>query len=302
MKVDAILCADLHIRATAPRCRTDNYVDTQYNKLRFIVELARKHNCPVLVAGDLGENAQWPNWLIEWFMRTIYGTTFMVIPGQHDLPNHKFELYRKSAIGVLSTSNSINLLRNGVNRWHNLFIHAFPYGRLITGSQVSKPKGKFFVAVAHQMVIKRKPLWPGQVAPKAHALLHKYPEYDLILTGDNHNPFTYKMDGRWLVNPGSMTRHKADQIKHKPRVYLWYAKSRHIERIYLPIENNVIDRTHIDVIKIKKERMQDFTDKLSNEVDYTNSFKLNVKKQLRESKVRPLTKKKIKAAVGGTHE
>ena len=64
-KADAILAADLHIRADTPLCRTDDYINAQWNKLNFIFDLCQKNDCPLLVAGDIGNKSQWPNWLLE---------------------------------------------------------------------------------------------------------------------------------------------------------------------------------------------------------------------------------------------
>ena len=56
-KADAILCADLHIRPDTPICRTDDFFDAMSKKIDFILSLSKEHNCPILMAGDLGHKA-----------------------------------------------------------------------------------------------------------------------------------------------------------------------------------------------------------------------------------------------------
>ena len=73
------------------------------------------------------------------------------------------------------------------------------------------------------MIIKTKEdtLWPGQVATDGLGQLEKQKEFDLILTGDNHQSFCITSNGRWLLNPGSMMRMRADQVDHNPIVGIY---------------------------------------------------------------------------------
>jgi len=104
-----------------------------------------------------------------------------------------------------------------------------------------------------------------EILPK---LLKKYAEYDLIVTGDNHKPFVEKHEGRLLVNPGSLTRQAADQINHKPRIYLWYAKTNTVKPIYLPITNDVISREHIEVKQERDKRIDAFVERLDTGFEF----------------------------------
>lgn len=298
---DAILCADLHIRADTPLCRTDDYFKAQENKVNFIFGLALNHLCPILIAGDLGDKSQWPNWLLEWFSDKIlhYGISLFVIPGQHDLPNHKLDNWRKSGIGVLSSSNIINLSFYADEIYnHNFFIDSFPYGKLIDGKKENN-KDYSLIAIAHQMVIENKPLWPDQKAPKGHELLKKFPQYDLILTGDNHNPFVSEYEGRLLVNPGSMMRMKSNQEDHKPRVYIWYKDTNTVEPVYLPIEDNVISREHIEREQSKDKRIKMYAEKVKEEEDIELSYKDNMKEYFGSTRVRKTVKDKVWESIPG---
>ena len=57
------------------------------------------------------------------------------------------------------------------------------------------------VLVWHHMTYITKP-FPGVTGGNAGGILRKYPEYDLIVTGDNHVSFTTEYEGKRLVNPG----------------------------------------------------------------------------------------------------
>jgi len=283
MNPDAILSADWHIRADTPQCRTDDFISAMWNKVIFIVNLANKYDIPILLAGDLGNRPQWPNWLIEKFMRGIGDIEIISIPGQHDLPEHSLESQPRSAYGILVQSEYINEDLKCIAFTHK--INKFPYG-----SQIKKGTG---IAMTHQMVIQDKPEWPGQVASSGKSLLKKFPDYKLILSGDNHKPFIVEHEGRLLVNPGSMMRTTADQINHEPRVYLWYAKENVIEVVYLPIEQGVIDRSHIDTKKEKDARIEAYTARLSERYEIGLSFEANLEEHFKTNRTRKPVKERI---------
>lgn len=296
-KATAIFTSDWHIRADVPICRTDDYFNAMEQKLFHIFGLARANNCPIIIAGDIGHKPSWPNWLLEWFIRISKGIQIIAIPGQHDLPNHKLELWRKSAIGVLKESHAVDVMIDcGINGMYNDFsLVTFPYGDEI--DKIDMVSSHPVIAVAHQMVIENKKLWPGQKAPKGHQLLKKYPEYDVILTGDNHNQFTVEYEGRPLINPGSLMRMTADQIDHQPRVYLWYSKSNKIRPVDLPIEEDVINRDHIDITNERNERMDAYLERMKHDTEVALSFEDNLKRYFNNHKTKKSIKEKVWANV-----
>jgi len=107
----------------------------------------------------------------------------------------------------------------------------------------------------------------------------------LIVTGDNHTSFTTEYEGRRLVNPGNLTRQTADQIDFKPSVWLWYADTNEVERVYLPIQKGVISRDHIERKQEHDKRIDAFISKLDNDWNAELSFKDNLEIFKNENKV-----------------
>ena len=297
---DAILTADWHIRADTPVCRTDDYFAAMEEKVDFIFDLSVEHNCPIMIAGDLGNEPEWPNELLYWFIERLNRyerPDIIIVPGQHDLPEHRIDFWTKAGVGVLGSAKRIDMLLCGSYTFYGIWtIDAFPYGHGMCHINKS-PIGRSFIAIAHQMVID-EPLWPGQKATKGHQLLEKFPEYDLILTGDNHNTFVAEHEGRLLVNPGSMMRNAADQAEHKPRVYLWCAKTNTVEPVYLPIEKGVITRAHIEAVKEKKVRREAFFTRVREDVEIGLSFESNIEERLKQQSVQKRVKEKVWEAIG----
>ena len=292
-KATAILAADLHIRADIPLCRTDDYLKAQFNKLKFIFRLCQEDDCPLLVAGDIGNKSQWPNWLLEKTIKIInkYKIEIICIPGQHDLPEHRLDYWEKSGCGVLHRAKTIQMLISLSCFYDDLLLSPFGYGNEI---QHEKKRNKILnIAIAHQMVIENKPLWPRQEAPKGNTLLKKFPEYNLIVTGDNHNPFVIQYGGRLLVNPGSMMRMSANQIDHKPRVYKWYADTNTVEAIYLPIEEGVVNRIHIESKEERDKRMEAFVSRMKDDFEISLSFENNLEAYFKINRTKKSVQNKV---------
>jgi predicted phosphodiesterase len=278
----AILSADWHIRPDCPVCRTDNFFQAMEKKLDFILDLSKKYDCPILVAGDLGHkplNNNWPVWLLKWTINKFKDHNIITIAGQHDLENHRLENWVRSGIGVLHAAGAINFIQE--ETWmDDVLIQPFSYGQEIT-NPIEKNKS-IDICMTHQMITNsEKKMWPGDEAPRANALLTKFTEYNLILSGDNHTPFVQEHEGRLLVNPGSMMRTTADQIDHQPRVYLWYAESNEVECVYLPIKQGVISRDHIKEIDDRSDRYDSYIAKLKEEVELSLSFETNMEEYLK---------------------
>lgn len=273
---DAILCSDIHLREDQPTCRTDDYQAAQWNKLGFIRNLQRKYVCDVYNAGDLFHHWKPSPGLLSWTIANL-PNQFHTIYGQHDLPQHNFDLRNKSGIHTLETDNTLTVL----DECH--------FGQEPKEESIIRYSGTSYrrsILVWHKMVWQGKKLWPGQTDPSAKRLLRRYPQFNLILVGDNHQPFVEEYEGRLLVNPGSMMRMTADQIDHKPRVYLWYAETNTVEPVYLPIEQGVISREHIDRTEKRDGRIDAFISKLDNDYKAAVSFEENLERFAKTNKVR----------------
>ena len=295
LKPLAILSSDWHIRADTPRGRTDNYLEAQFDKIEHIIDLSDKLNIPILIAGDLGDKPKWPDWLIKRFMDILLKNStyrdIFVIPGQHDLLNHKLKLWGKHGIGVLDEARAIDVICDEiVGLGNGIGIHGFPYGIGING--YVENQHDYSIAMSHQMVIDT-PLWLGQEATKGIELLKKFPEYNIILTGDNHKTFTASYKGRHLVNPGSLMRMTIAQMDHKPCVFIWYDDNS-IEQHFLPISEDVLTEEHIKPKEEYDARMDAYINQLNTSYEISLSFENNAEIHFKENKTRKPVQDKVR--------
>lgn len=284
-----ILCADLHLRRTAPRARTDDYFATQERKFRFVLAQAQA-SPPLLVAGDFFHQPRPGEGLLRWVIDLLreYGVKPIVVPGQHDLPGHSLEQIPDSGLGVLAAAWVVHILEEFIQPVIILtgseIVWGCAYGQNPHPSMHDSQR--FNILLWHHMVI-NDPLWPGQEADKAPAILRQYPQFDLIVTGDNHTSFT-TMNGstkRWLVNPGSMMRMTAAQVNHLPHVFKW--ENGVVTPIPIPIEKDVLDLSELESSKGRDERIAAFVDRLSTQWETGLSFEKNLENFFRENKTDP---------------
>ena len=325
-KADAIFCADLHIRPDRPVCRMDeDYTEEQFRKLRFIIDLQAKHDCPLFVAGDFGDAAGercWKPWLLSRVITEIgvrrheqcnksnrveFG--IHVIPGQHDLPEHRLDAVEKSGLFVIDSAECIIsqpklrsdywVVPNRDKTKGDCFVVTFmPWGGDDPAFPVLVKTDRLVirdVLLGHRMTVYDNPIYPGQKDPTALQFLKSHPQYDLIVLGDNHQSFMVEHAGRKLISPGSMMRMTADQFDHEPSVYLWWAETNDVERVKIPVRPaaEVITREHIDRTQARDMRMEAFVESLKKTYEVGLSFRENLKQHFASNRTRKAIESKV---------
>lgn len=307
-----LFTADLHLRDTQPKCRTDDFETAQWKKFHFILQTCLQYNAFWVDAGDFFHKAQPSLSLLEKTLYTLRhtrdvtgGYVLATVAGNHDLPAHNMGRIRESGLGILAAAGVVKVLNDGpfvvrMKLQPNVILYGCSYGE-----EIPKPmhNDSNHVLVYHGMVYGRKEdVIPQNLAPTGFEMLAQNPDYRIILTGHNHTYF-YCLDGsRRLYNPGSMTRQTADQEKATPHVFLWNARTdggerSQNERIILPYEEGVISREHIETQQQKDEELNAFVEHLQNVEDVSLSFEDNVDKVMAEVKPNKLTKQRVKEAI-----
>lgn len=265
--VSAVFVSDIHLTDTTPVSRTDDYIQAQEKKLAYIQELADKHQCPIICAGDVFHHWKSSPWLLAWACKHL-PLPMVTIPGNHDLPMHSLDQYERSSLHVLDTA---------LDQLHVLLSNPATYD--ICGRKI---------VILHELI------WPTSHASMASMVggrtaaevLREYAgEFDVVITGDNHMPFVEEFKGTILVNPGSMMRSTADQIDHRPRCYVYYAEDNTVEPVYLPIQHGVISRQHIDKVKERDARIAAYIERMQSNSKVTLSFRQNLEAFLKKNNI-----------------
>lgn len=284
LSVDAILTSDWHLREDTPTCRTDDFPEAQWNKVRQVRELQEKYDCPVLHAGDLFHHWKPSPALLTQCIREL-PDQFYTVYGNHDLPQHSMDLAYKSGITTLAESGKIKVLDKG--HWDqepdvdNCFIF-YRQEDKIQKTGFNKRKAHIW----HKMVWTKKPPYPGaEKELEGHVLLKKYPQFDLILTGDNHQQFVCEYKGRLLVNPGCLSRQTAAFADFRPAVWLYNAEKNKVKPHYLDIAQDVVSRVHIEKKAERDERISAFVERLDTDWEAGLDFEENLKRFGEENEI-----------------
>jgi len=278
-----ILCSDFHLREDTPTCFTGDFQMEQWIAVNFVKDLQKKYSCPIVHAGDLFHHWKPSPWLISQTMLHI-PAEFWSIYGQHDLPQHNWELRNKSGLYTLYQSGYVKVPLREVG---------CSYGQEpITGEGTVRMLVDKDILIWHHMTYINPP-YPGAIGGNAISILKKYPQFSLICTGDNHQSFYTEYEGRLLVNPGNLTRQTADQIDFQPRVALWYADTNTIEWVDIPIQKDVISREHIEIKEQRDARIDAFISKLDGDWVAGMSFEENLEAFFVKNETRDVVKEII---------
>lgn len=230
-----LITGDMHLTPRRPANRIDDYEAAVLNKFEFILRTACEENCKALLQPcDFfdADNPPYGFYVKVYKMIEEYGISVITDFGQHDL-----RMRNQTDTGLhalLETSERVIRASRSVII-NDVYVSCAEFGAAIPQAQV----GYFNILMTHRMVVKAK-LWDGQKgAIYGSVLLNQYPEYEVMVTGDNHQNFFVEDKERILINAGSMMRSTIAQIDHKPKIYILEVQNKSIidlVEIAIPIE------------------------------------------------------------------
>lgn len=293
MTWDFIAIGDMHLRDDQPPSRTDDFWKTQEEKVSRLKEIQyHMGEIPILQPGDLFHKWNPSHYLVQWCIWNL-PKQFISVPGNHDLPNHNFELRNKSGFGVLESAVFNYYVPDYCCDLSFGNIHRFHYGK-----ESYKPKHteEVNIALVHAFVYKEKEPFPGCTAPKARQFLKQFKGFDVIISGDNHQQFEYQTDDQLLINPGCFTRQRYDEKDTVPCAYLVNVANREFEKIPLGAKKNVF-QIPFEENKKRKEKINLFVESLKEQKEIGLSFEDNLKAFIHENKVSENIQSKIQEIV-----
>lgn len=290
-----IVCADLHLRLDVPVCRNETeeeWLELQRKTIEALMRAADdKGHCEnIYIAGDIFHRPVSPPRLVNMFLQTLYALDgdglVLVMAGNHDLqarnPDHS-----STAYGTILYSENVHALTD---------YDTVPYGQEQIEEGYKNDKNILFM---HRYVVESPAdIIPGMDAITAHDLLALYPDYKLIVAGDNHSGFIYEENGRKVLVPGAMTRQSANAIDKMPFMY-YIDDHLNIEPIALPDCEAILSREHLDKANEREGRMTAFIEALKERGEVTLDFEENVAMALLRNKLKEETEVMVKELVYG---
>jgi len=235
----ALLVADLHLSHRAPLTRSvhENWYEVMANYLHQLHDMScvsrgtLATNLPIICAGDVFDRWNAPAELINFAIANM--PKMYAVPGQHDLPNHRYEDVRRSAYWTLVEAGKIvDICANTTELVGNILLYGYPWGYEPIGND--HPKDLILdVAVIHKYVWRKDSGYVG--APeesRVGRLGSQLKGYDVAVFGDNHMPFNCIVGNTRVHNCGSFLCRTIAEIDHQPSVGILFADGT-IERKYL---------------------------------------------------------------------
>jgi len=278
---------DLHARETAPRCRTDDYLAALMGKLDWAGKLSQDEAVDVVVfPGDIFDSCRASDNLKRLMIDCFHYSFDDVIgvAGQHDQRYHTKDL-NNTPLGVLQAAGAMAVIgESGLERWVR---EGCRFYGTSWGEDIPEIKSEGFnILVIHKMIIKGLRVWPGQTDYSfAKRLLEKH-DYDLIISGDNHQFFMEEYEGRWLINCGSLMRQSINQVKYHPAVVIFDTEIRQPETYEIPVKpiEEVMKLEEVEDEKERNEKLEEFVSSLGSDGEHIElDFLSNLKATIRNS-------------------
>lgn len=268
-----LLTADWHLRPDRPRCRLDtDWLDTQRQAIRFIVDLTRERDLALVVLGDVFNVPQAGSAVEVMAMQELKrAPRVCLVAGNHDLRFHNYDNVDQSSFGVLrqyfpEMENTLGMVT----------VDSAPFGR-------DKPTGAKY-AFTHQLVFPDRKSMPfGCEAKTAEDIGEQFPDAQWIFTGDMHHSFDTKTDdGRQrIVNPGCILRQTADLLDYQPKVAIVDTDAGTVE--WVPVPDNdaqVVTDAYLRTAEVREERVSAFVEAVKSKGAVSLSFRDNLDAKL----------------------
>jgi len=304
-EVIAIFLSDIHLSLNPPvwRSAEPDWLEAQKRVLLEVSDLQLEYDCPILCAGDIFDRNRriadgWdaPAELIN-FALTYLPEKMYAIPGQHDLPNHRYDDIHRSAYWTLVTAYKIKNMAPASVRTidDKMVVYSLPYLYAIEPCPEEK-KNYLRIAVVHDYIWIEGCGYPDAPDEKQLRRLNlnkagrKYFGYDVVVYGDNHKGFTTHVGQTTIFNCGTLMRRKSDEIDYKPQVglllesgevvphYLDISKDKYLETIEEEEVNPELDmKSFIEELEKLDETAFDFAERMKQFLQQTKKISTQAK-------------------------
>lgn len=270
--VALIATSDWHLSWNKPLARAEGHWPYyQTTVLKQLSVLQKKHNCPIVVVGDMFDRWDCSAAIINLALCHMPDQVY-AIPGNHDTPYHNHTELDKSAYWTMVEAGKVKHLTVGSSReigpiaGASLSLFPFP-----PHNSTVKPNTEdslcLKIALIHDYIWTANTGYTGADEDKRYAKwMPKLKGYDIAVFGDNHKGFLIQSDDKVsILNCGTLMRRKADEMDYKPSVGLIHANGK-ITRHFLNISKDEFSDMGKQIAKIEatlKIDLGEFLDQLT---------------------------------------
>lgn len=253
-----VTMGDLHLSAQTPINRKDDYASASLRKLRQLIDYVNESADLLVVPGDFFDKPTAPVWYLNRVIAELsrLWRPAVIIPGNHDLPQHNLGVVRDCALWTLHSAEIISLFPLGSHdfapaeaggRW--VTIHTCPFG--CDPSTLKPVSGTCNILVAHIPVFEKAvPFYmlDGMTAGQLEAAC---PGFDWYLVGDIHEPAIVSN----TIVTGSMMRRTIAQADFRPAFWVIDTETQERQRVEFKIEEDIW-KTGTEIIEDESYRAE----------------------------------------------
>lgn len=281
-----VCMADTHITDKQHRCRKDDCVKTQFEKLGYILEYSERNADAILIAGDVFDSPR--NWILLPKVMDIFSAykipKFCVV-GQHDMYMYSREHLWATNLGILKKAGIVTVLsKNGYS------IEGCNFFGMNWGEEniPVAPENHTNILLVHAPIAETT-IYPGGEYIDVLKFGEECDRFDLVVCGDIHRRFNVKVKGTTLVNSGPLMRRTADvyNMEYEPGVWMYDTKTKETELVAIPhnVASQVIDRSSIEDVSENEERYKELISELSKVKLTDVNLRGNIMKGLKKASI-----------------
>lgn len=267
-----VFITDPHLSSTTPVSRIDNFTETSFKKMEYVLGVCKDIGAILLIGGDLFSTPTQPDWVKNRLKSLIlqYGVKVISIPGNHDL------LYYN--VGYMERTSYQSLIAPEVIE----DIEMFPNGAKVGD----------YTILAHRFGVE----FPVVDSPNTIILSHCFYDYGMgdklhvskqevfrskakfVCFGHDHNQYPLENNnGTIVVRPGALTR-GTSHTENRVRVVSYALIDTEEEKVtYVPIPFALkFEEVFREKYEVKKDRVPVTFDEIQRFIDELRNAKLEV--------------------------
>jgi len=276
---------DNHLRGNNSANRLGNYYQNSIAKLEEILSIAKLNKSPfVLCGGDLLDSPIISLTICDEIIDLIEknGIPIYTLVGNHPLIGHNWKLSEATTLAhIIRRTDFIKKL--DIFEDDNIIIKGFDYEHgieeniLNDGLILGKETKKWKIAIVHAFITP-KPFLPQVL----HVCVDDInTDFDLVLMGHYHHPWSKIINEVKFINPGCIGRLKIDEADIEPSIVLLDTEKRETEIVKLKSakpKEEVFDLKKI----VEKKNFEDDINKFIASLDTTEFSELNLLGMVKE--------------------
>lgn len=260
--INIVYWTDPHMRDSKPQSRIDDFYQTQFNKLEFLLNSGDLKDKHFICGGDFFDEPyvsyQLVNRVIQLFQK-YPGVQAHSLIGNHDTIGYSTDAISQTALGLLFQTQTMKCLtklelQDKDKKIVISGIHTRKHFSLDEYKKLSKVECDVHVIVNHDILTDTPTIFEHAMLDDVYASLNKNRQY-YVLCAHYHRPYEKKFGNVTFVNPGCYTRQSIKEAEYQPRFAVITIDGDKLSHTYVnvPHDNKVFLRREEQTMTVQQD-------------------------------------------------